>query len=204
MVAIVPSTDAARSEAAALHDFFLGEAYTYQHVAKGFGSEAEATAWAKSKEGSQKMWGVVAVHGERDYSIRMNRTATPSTQLYKAFKQGIDDRYQMYIGGGFLTLQQMVNKHITGSTLDATVVPMPIAAYVSNDFLNEAGGALPLLLGFAFLFPVAQLVAGIVREKEARIREGMLIMGLSPAAFKLSWFLTSLWWSSVVAVSLKK
>ena len=44
---------------------------------------------------------------------------------------------------------------------------------------------------FAWLFPVAMTVRGIVREKEVRLKEFMKMMGVSDSTLRLSWFISS-------------
>ena len=51
---------------------------------------------------------------------------------------------------------------------------------------------LPISMTLAWLFSVAMTVRAIVIEKELRLREVMLMMGLSDGVLKLSWFITSL------------
>ncbi|KAJ3158388.1 hypothetical protein HDU86_002854 [Geranomyces michiganensis] len=46
------------------------------------------------------------------------------------------------------------------------------------------------MLSCAFLTLVYSLVSSIVTEKETKIREGMLMMGLSPVAYNASWLIT--------------
>jgi ABC-type transport system involved in multi-copper enzyme maturation permease subunit len=43
---------------------------------------------------------------------------------------------------------------------------------------------------FCFWFPVSRLIRGMVAEKEAKIREGMRMMGLGDAPLLYSWLLT--------------
>ena len=49
----------------------------------------------------------------------------------------------------------------------------------------------PLAMIFAWLFPVAMTVRGIVREKEVRLKEFMKMMGVSDSTLRLSWFISS-------------
>ena len=44
----------------------------------------------------------------------------------------------------------------------------------------------------AFLFPVSQFVRQLVLEKEAKLREGLKMMGLTEAIYAVSWLLTLL------------
>ena len=55
-----------------------------------------------------------------------------------------------------------------------------------------------ILLGY--LFPAAFLLRSIVTEKETRIREGMLMMGLDLRALYLSWWLVYAVVYSIIAL----
>ena len=98
------------------------------------------------------------------------------------------------------------------------VEQMPYPCYRQDRFTGAMLFVLPLAMIFAWLFPIAMTIRGIVREKEVsarnalfnsntslpyllpsfhfhpcqtRLREFMKMMGLSDAALRLSWFLTS-------------
>ena len=45
----------------------------------------------------------------------------------------------------------------------------------------------PFLLVFAVLYPVANVISSLVKEKELRIKEGLKMMGLTNAAHTVSW-----------------
>ena len=45
----------------------------------------------------------------------------------------------------------------------------------------------PLLVVFAVLYPVANVISSLVKEKELRIKEGLKMMGLTDAAHTASW-----------------
>ena len=51
---------------------------------------------------------------------------------------------------------------------------------------------------FAWLFPVAMTVRGIVHEKELRLKEYMKMMGLGEGVLRASWFITA---ASILSVS---
>jgi hypothetical protein len=68
-----------------------------------------------------------------------------------------------------------------------TLVPFPVSGFQSNAFY---GTVLPLFAFFfviVVLFPVSRLIRGVVMEKEAKIREGMRMMGLTDASWYFSW-----------------
>lgn len=51
---------------------------------------------------------------------------------------------------------------------------------------------------FAWLFPVAMTIRGIVHEKELRLKEYMKMMGLGEGVLRGSWFITA---ATILSVS---
>eukprot|EP01065_Artemidia_motanka_P005092 TRINITY_DN1242_c0_g1_i1.p1 TRINITY_DN1242_c0_g1~~TRINITY_DN1242_c0_g1_i1.p1 ORF type:complete len:1877 (+),score=682.06 TRINITY_DN1242_c0_g1_i1:64-5631(+) len=184
----------------------IGGTYTFQFVGLkgGTGSnmnEADAVQYAKD-DGSTLVWGLVSMFSDTKYDIRFNNTCVPETKSKnKLFvSKGLGEDFPLYIKSGFLTVQQIVNDYLMkvarGTQEDVHVAypwvtPMPLVSYTENPFLSLVGGFLAFFMAVVLLYPVSQLVSAMVREKEQRMREVMLIMGLSPTAFRVSWFLTS-------------
>jgi hypothetical protein len=71
-----------------------------------------------------------------------------------------------------------------------TLVPFPVTGFRTNDFYGLVQGLLSLFVTLSFLFPVSRLIRAIVAEKEARLKEGMLQMGMSSFALSASWVIT--------------
>eukprot|EP01060_Flectonema_neradi_P031529 TRINITY_DN480_c0_g3_i1.p1 TRINITY_DN480_c0_g3~~TRINITY_DN480_c0_g3_i1.p1 ORF type:complete len:1772 (+),score=363.22 TRINITY_DN480_c0_g3_i1:93-5408(+) len=174
--------------------------YTHRFMSLDFATEEASLEFVKSKQGSSKIWAIIVVNDEHNFEIRMNRTATPTTQTWTTEQSSFDKSFTAYLGGGWLTIHKLLMYHVTGQSEDINVYPMPRIPFDSDNFLAGAASFLPLILTLAFLYPVAQMVAAIVREKETRVREGMLIMGLSKGAFELSWVLTGLVQFTITAV----
>eukprot|EP01061_Rhynchopus_euleeides_P015536 TRINITY_DN264_c0_g1_i10.p1 TRINITY_DN264_c0_g1~~TRINITY_DN264_c0_g1_i10.p1 ORF type:complete len:1990 (+),score=845.48 TRINITY_DN264_c0_g1_i10:125-5971(+) len=176
--------------------------------------ENAAVDYAKG-DGASYTWAVIVLNevdvptANFDYVIRLNYTAAPNTrETQDKFQNGLGkQRALQYINSGFTTLQAALDNYMIGEvnatladeTVEATPVsladnllyfPMPTWKYTDSQFLDRAGNMIPLVLALAFLYPVSRLVGGIVEEKEHRLREGMLIMGLSKTSFYLSWFCT--------------
>jgi ATP-binding cassette subfamily A (ABC1) protein 3 len=57
---------------------------------------------------------------------------------------------------------------------------------------HRAGALFGLFFMLAFIYPASRLIRGLVLEKEARLREGMQMMGLPAAVLDLAWALTAL------------
>ena len=68
----------------------------------------------------------------------------------------------------------------------------PQIGFTNTNFYTILSSNLPLVLVLS-LFPASfGLIRGIVTEKEARLREGMLIMSGSPTALVASWYVTGM------------
>lgn len=67
-------------------------------------------------------------------------------------------------------------------------VPFPVTPYTDTQgFFSALAGVFPLYLVISILFPVARLVRGVVWEKEARLAEGVRMVGAAEGASALSW-----------------
>ncbi|KAJ9453785.1 ABC transporter A family member 1 [Diplonema papillatum] len=170
-------------------------------------SEDTAVDYIKG-DGADKTWVLIKINRLDadarvfDYSLRLNYSSTPYTLREKAdiTVAGLGDVSALqYAASGFISLQTVLDDfflNATGATPEAPFevlsTPMPTDSYVRNQFYSAAGGLIPLLLSLSFLYPVSCLVGGIVEEKEQRLREGMLIMGLSKQSFYSSWYCTYL------------
>ncbi|KAG5487934.1 hypothetical protein LSCM1_08249 [Leishmania martiniquensis] len=68
---------------------------------------------------------------------------------------------------------------------------MPWVPFQRNQVLTSANTILGFVIVLAFLYPVSQLTRRLVLEKERRVREATLIMGLRSAPLWCSWLLHS-------------
>lgn len=68
-------------------------------------------------------------------------------------------------------------------------VPFPSPEVTNAGFFALFGTIFPLLLIIGLLYPLANNVSQLVREKESKIREGMKMMSLRSEALWLSWWL---------------
>eukprot|EP00759_Apiculatamorpha_spiralis_P055716 PhF_6_TR7887/c0_g1_i5/m.11597/K05643/ABCA3; ATP-binding cassette, subfamily A (ABC1), member 3 len=173
-------------------------------VLHGVMSMSEAESWVSGPEGEGKVWAIINIE-EYDvlsrklmYTIRMNRTRLPRSDLVRErFVNGLgSESFKLYQASGFISLQNFLHTTffremgVPPITTPFAGVPMPYDSYKNNVFLSLAGNFLPLVIVLSFLYPVSQLTKRIVEEKELRIREGMLIMGLSRGVFYMSWLTT--------------
>ena len=102
-----------------------------------------------------------------------------------------------YTFGGFSTLQLAVDTYImfgerTGSvTVQPSMSLMPVRPYQADNFFDIVGVLFGLFFMLAFIYPASRLIRGLVLEKEAKLRQSMLMMGLDESVLDLSWFLTA-------------
>ena len=164
-------------------------------------TENDAINYIK-KDGADRVWALLVLNRIDkeskvfDYTIRMNYTSTPYTKItHDKFQQGLGKkRARQYINSGFATLQLEIDGFYLGHPElpqhSMISIPMPTGHYIHSQFLEHAGNLIPLVLALSFLYPVSCLVGGVVEEKEQRLREGMLIMGLSKTSFYASWYVS--------------
>ncbi|CBZ23091.1 putative ABC1 transporter [Leishmania mexicana MHOM/GT/2001/U1103] len=68
---------------------------------------------------------------------------------------------------------------------------MPWVPFQTSQVLTSSNTIIGFVIVMAFLYPVSQLTRRLVLEKERRVREATLIMGLKPVYLWCSWFLHS-------------
>lgn len=67
------------------------------------------------------------------------------------------------------------------------LLPFPTPQYSTNVFFSQVLYSLTLLFVIAFVYPVSQLIRGLVLEKELRLREALRQMGATDSALWGSW-----------------
>eukprot|EP00760_Papus_ankaliazontas_P036329 PhM_4_TR8289/c4_g1_i1/m.92591/K05643/ABCA3; ATP-binding cassette, subfamily A (ABC1), member 3 len=202
-------------------DYINRTSLYFRHVYMGtFPTQGDAEDFLYSKDGESKAMSVIVIDRfapatrELSYTLRYNRTRIPQTNLVRQFFMGGlgDKEYTRYWGTGFTTMQRTIHEafftelfSLNATDLDrprTAGTPMPTAEYTDSEFLTIASNLIPLVIVLAFMYPVSQLVKRIVEEKEMRIREGMMIMGLGKAAFYGSWIITYIVFQFFTAVTI--
>lgn len=132
------------------------------------------------------------------FTIRLNYTTIPNTALVENYvTMGLSTRFQRYYLSGYLTLQRTINDFVMmHDGCDPHVdpfysMPMPTAEYEQNVFFMHVGYLLGLILVMAFLYPTSRLIQSLVEERETRMKETLLILGVRPWAHTTSWILTT-------------
>jgi hypothetical protein len=70
------------------------------------------------------------------------------------------------------------------------IIPMKAQTSTEDIFnLYILNLILPFVMLLVYILPVGKMIERVVSEKESRARESMKIMGMSDAAYWLSWFL---------------
>ncbi|TPX56028.1 hypothetical protein SpCBS45565_g08461 [Spizellomyces sp. 'palustris'] len=138
------------------------------------------------------------------YTIRYNASALPSNSVpdriqcrsTASFRSGCAT--DKYVTSGLLTLQAAVDSaiihRISGSpiTIRPYTLQMPLPAANLSPSSQSDGGATQTAIYITIAFSpfLTSLLFNLVTEKEKKIKEGMLMMGLHPVAFWLSWAVT--------------
>jgi ABC-type multidrug transport system ATPase subunit len=175
----------------------------YKYIAGKFHSSVQAAYDATVEQTvDNELWAIVEFDvsdGHMHTTIHQNRSGLPGTHSLKHDIGNLGLGHydtQLFMSSGFLTLQSLVERFYMSNYHNVTLpappvlVPMPHDAYENVEFLAVAGGLAPLVIVLAFLFGVSQLVKRVVEEKENRIREAVMIMGLGTGSFYLSWIVT--------------
>ena len=186
------------------------------HVAWGrvehevYGSEKEAVDYALDNLAT-RTWAVLVLDsvepGSVDFTIRMNYTTVPNThEIVNSANVGLYDQYEKYYLSGFLTLQRTLQdfaRDQVRSAANASTacpapgtpvlgIPFPTEAYDVNGFYESMEDVLGMILVVAALYPVARLLKSIVEDKEKRMRETLLILGLHESVYNVAWLAASI------------
>ena len=164
-------------------------------------SEAAAVNYV-THDGCASTWAVVVLNTvdatteTYDFTLRMNTTAVQPTSRVKPYYLNTHNTIdKQYVFSGFTTLETVIGNYYledAGAAMQDRFLEMnmPTPRSMPRAFLNTASGFVILSYCVAFIYSVSCLVGGVVEEKEKRLREGMLIMGLSRPAMYASWFCT--------------
>ncbi|KPA77105.1 ATP-binding cassette protein subfamily A member 3 putative (ABCA3) [Leptomonas pyrrhocoris] len=178
--------------------------FTYVVDRTVYSSVAAARAASRAKENG-RLWAIVELRQVDamglDLVLHMNNSALPSfgTTYDDAYSGGVlFDTAELYVLSGFSTLQQLVSEfylnsfHKAGMDNTQMIVAAGTPAFYRRPLLINAREVLPLIYVLAFLYSVSQQVKRTVLEKELRIREAMLIMGLKQWTLYVSDFVVQL------------
>ncbi|KAG5510484.1 hypothetical protein GH5_06684 [Leishmania sp. Ghana 2012 LV757] len=170
----------------------------FQYVTdfKVYSSVAEAR---RSVQPGRRVWAIVELRSSSaeglDLVLHMNNSALPSFAITYdiAYSGGVlFDTAELYLLSGFSTLQQLVSEfylntfHSARMNMTQLMVAVGTPKYDRVPLMAQARQVLPLIFSLAFLYSVSQQTKRIVLEKELRIREAMLIMGLKQWAIYVS------------------
>ncbi len=99
---------------------------------------------------------------------------------------------ELYYLSGLLSMQQYVDAFILNFTATAAeltngVANMPTAGYTQDGFWASIGSIFGILFTLVLLFPVSNIIKQIVQDKELRLKEGMMQMGLDSSVYWVTW-----------------
>jgi ATP-binding cassette subfamily A (ABC1) protein 3 len=117
------------------------------------------------------------------------------------------DDFAKYSSSGYLQMMRIINEYILRSVTnnkDASIqfglVPNEFTSYVNDRFGSFLSFLVPFFIVIAYLYPLCIVVFRMVKEKEARAKEGMKIMGLSETVYFFSFFLQYLLTNTIWAI----
>ena len=178
-----------------------------------FKDDNDINEYVKSEKYNSREWknlcfGVTFLSSDRqggyDYSLRFHQ-ANPIHEVYETnqpwrthpFKKEWLSKYEKYALYGFQTLQvwidnlilqQEMNKSAANVTGAINSVKTP--TYYYDDLPGQLTGRSNIFTIIAYVLPFLKLIYYIMYEKERKIKEGMVMMGMSESAFYTSWLLT--------------
>ncbi|KAL4476002.1 hypothetical protein ABPG72_007888 [Tetrahymena utriculariae] len=155
--------------------------------------------------------------GVYNYTLSYNLTESydiPRTYRtdYIDFEQ--NDQFLKYINSGFTRIVNWIDNIIlqqeSGNSniqIEPNITIMQVEAHQKSNLYSYAGSFMNIFIVIPMIVPFLRLSSRILQEKEKRIREGMMMMGLGKFAFYTSWFITYLFVytfiSLIVTIGLK-
>ena len=152
-----------------------------------------------------------------DYTLRLNKTYTASggrsrkdvdsssSPMANNIQSSQSGRafFTSWVYDGYATLSNTVNTYIATATCRtaskcnpsdvylyslAQSNPFPSPAYNTTGFWGALGFVFALWMIIVLLYPLANVISVLVREKEAKLREGMKMMALRAEVLWASWW----------------
>ncbi|EWS72165.1 ABC transporter family protein (macronuclear) [Tetrahymena thermophila SB210] len=148
--------------------------------------------------------------GVYNYTLSYNLTQShdiPRTYRtdYIDFEQ--NDQFLKYINSGFTRIVNWIDNIIlqqeSGNSniqIEPNIAIMQVEAHQQSNLYSFAGSFMNIFIVIPMIVPFLRLSSRILHEKEKRIREGMMMMGLGKIAFYSSWFITYLFVYSFISL----
>ncbi|EWS72164.1 ABC transporter family protein (macronuclear) [Tetrahymena thermophila SB210] len=140
--------------------------------------------------------------GVYEYTLSYNLTESQDIPRkyrtdYIDFEQ--NDQFLKYINSGFTRIVNWIDNIIlqqeSGNPniqIEPNITIMQTESYQKSNLYTYAGNFINIFIVIPMIVPYLRLSSRILHEKEKRIREGMMMMGLGKIAFYASWFITYL------------
>ncbi|KAL4432498.1 hypothetical protein ABPG74_013352 [Tetrahymena malaccensis] len=141
-------------------------------------------------------------NGIYKYTLAYNQTDIqdiPQTYRtdYVDFEQ--NDKFMQYINSGFTRIVNWIDNlilQLESGNPNLQIVPniaiMETETFQKSNLYSIAGNFMNVFIVIPMIVPFLRLSSRILNEKEKRIREGMMMVGLGKTAFYSSWILTYL------------
>ncbi|KAL4476001.1 hypothetical protein ABPG72_007887 [Tetrahymena utriculariae] len=141
-------------------------------------------------------------NGIYKYTLAYNQTDSqdiPETYRtdYVDFEQ--NDKFLQYINSGFTRIVNWIDNiilQLESGNPNLQIVPniaiMETETFQKSNLYSLAGNFMNVFIVIPMIVPFLRLSSRILNEKEKRIREGMMMVGLGKIAFYSSWIITYL------------
>jgi len=153
-------------------------------------------------------------------------TRDPTDDFDRSLDWGSNEANRRYAEYGFVGLQQLIDSFFIdtagtagseiGDQFEANVsnetdlnrfkpfggrfLPFPTKEFFWDEFFFYVAEIMPLVFVLSYLYPVAKILEGLVREKETRTTEMLKMMGVGESSIIASWYLTYFVFFTVLAV----
>ncbi|KAL4476000.1 hypothetical protein ABPG72_007886 [Tetrahymena utriculariae] len=141
-------------------------------------------------------------NGVYSYTIAYNMSTTQDLPMdyitdFIDFEQ--NSQFEEYINTGFTRIVNWVDNiilQIESGNKNLQIIPqiaiMQTESHQKSDLYSYTGNFINIFIIIPMIVPYLRLSSRILHEKEYRIREGMMMMGLGRFAFYSSWFISYL------------
>lgn len=148
------------------------------------------------------------------YKLRQSRYKTPSTRdrRVRVGRYWGSTTWFRYYFAGFALVQDMVDRALINFSASSNassaeyasqtlmVQKMPVPFYQADTFSLVLTAVAPLTMVLAWIFPFSMLIKEIVLEREAQLKQSLLLMGLKPTVYWFAKAATALTFFTISAI----
>ncbi|KAJ3158551.1 ATP-binding cassette sub- A member 5 [Geranomyces michiganensis] len=173
-----------------------------QLASMGFASESDLETFYATNRSN--LFAAFVLDGLTSVTLRMDSSLLPSENTAMSDEKVCREpsfaracELDKYIRSGFLSLQSTVSSAVANLLLNSTTInyttfaqQLPMPQKKATSAVNSATNSMiSIYITIAFLQFFISVLQSVTLEKEKKIKETMLMMGLRPSVFWLSWAL---------------